>query len=78
MLQKNDLPKSINEENIKQAENVDDLKIAWRYKQNPIIDSTPNHVSFSFGHTFDISIKLSPSEVENVNCWPEKNDHGSI
>ncbi|XP_050525637.1 elongator complex protein 4 isoform X2 [Daktulosphaira vitifoliae] len=71
---KKDLPRSINEENIKQPENDDDLKIAWRYKQNPIIDSTPNHISFSFGHTFDISVKLSVNEIENVKCWPEKDD----
>ncbi|XP_050441586.1 elongator complex protein 4 [Adelges cooleyi] len=68
-----DLPKPVQEDSDYKFDANEDLKIAWRYKQNPIIDSKPYQTSSSFGHIFDMSIKVPIDELENIKCWPNKN-----
>lgn len=70
------MPKSIQEEHFQPIDIVEDFKIAWRYSQNPIYDSTPNHTSISFGHTFDMSAKIPVDELQNISYWPTEKSLG--
>lgn len=75
--QAKDLPKSTTqEENFQPTDIAEDFKIAWRYSQNPIYDSTPHHTSISFGHTFDMSTKFCSDELQNVGYWPTDKSQG--
>lgn len=77
--QANDLPKPIQEESFQPTNIItEDFKIAWRYSQNPIYDSTPHHTSISFGHSFDMSAKIPIDELSNISYWPGKNSQGNL
>lgn len=76
IFQANDLPKLIQEEHFQPTDIVEDFKIAWRYSQNPIYDSKPHHTSLSFGHTFDMSSKISVDELRNISYWPTEKSLG--
>lgn len=76
MFKASDLPKPTSEEGFQPTDTVENFKIAWRYNQNPIYDSKPNHTSISFGHTFDMSTKIPIHELHNIRYWPTKETQG--
>lgn len=54
--------------------NKDEMKIAWRYQNMKIFDSSP-HESSAFGHYYDLTRKMSKETLESVSIesWDGEN-----
>lgn len=70
-----DLPSPVTPdmESIYVCEKVSNLKIAWRYKSVPRVESSPAlGINIAFGHNFDLTKPLSKEELINkeIIYWP--------
>jgi len=74
-----ELPRVANEdrssESSKQVDNKDDLKIAWRYQNQPKVQTVI--LQTQFGHYFDLSEKISAEKIDSLNytCFSPKREN---